>query len=171
MTQDEALAAAFGDASVERVTSVLDEAQLDEVEHLAGSRPDSALAIRHEARRDGRLVGTAWLDAHVVRTHAEVLMIVVEPDGRIRRIDVLAFHEPIDYVAPGRWLAQFEGEALDSELAVKRAIQPITGASLTARSVTAAARRTLALREVLLGAGAGAGGEAGEGGEATIAAP
>ena len=55
---------------------------------------------RYVARRGGAVVGRAYVDTHVVRTKRESLLISVDPNGRVRRIDVTAFLEPPEYVAP-----------------------------------------------------------------------
>ena len=76
-------------------------------------------------------------------------MVVVDPAGAIRRIEVLSFDEPEEYLPRPGWYAQFPGKPLDDELSLKRGIRPITGATLTARVTTDAARRCLALHRVL----------------------
>ncbi|HEX6106552.1 MAG TPA: FMN-binding protein, partial [Gemmatimonadales bacterium] len=97
--------------------------------------------------REGRPVGVAYFDSHRVRTLNEVLMIVVEPDDRIRSIEVLRFAEPPEYHASEAWLRQFEGRGLTPELSLKSAIPNMTGATLTSHAVTRAARRVLALHQ------------------------
>lgn len=149
LTVEEALALAFPGAAVERRTVFLSPAQLERVAELAGERPASAIAHPYVAVRDGELVGTAYFDAHVVRTLAETVMVTVDPEGRIGRIEVLSFDEPPDYLPRAEWYRQFEGHELDAELELRRAVRPVAGATLTARATTAAARRVLALHRVL----------------------
>lgn len=104
---------------------------------------------RYLALRDGEVIGRAYVDTHVVRTKRESLLISLETDGRVRRIDVTAFLEPPEYLPSELWRQQYHGRRLDDDLAVGRAIRPITGATLTTRAVNAAARRVLALDRVL----------------------
>ena len=47
------------------------------------------------------------------------------------------------------WYEQYEGQELDDDLALKRDIRPVTGATLTARATTEAVRRVLALHAVV----------------------
>ena len=149
LTQEEALKLAFPGAAIERRTVFLTDAETREAAALSGGPPPSALAVAYVATKDGRLAGTAYFDTHVVRTQPETLMVVVAPVGTIARIEVLSFSEPEEYLPRGHWYAQFPGKALNDELAMKRGIRPVSGATLTARATTEAARRALALHQVL----------------------
>lgn len=149
LTVEEALKLAFPGAQVERTTVFLTAAQRAEVERLAGSALDSAIVHPYRATNAGTLVGTAYFDVHLVRTLPETLMVVVDTEGRVARVEVLSFDEPPDYRPRAEWYGQFRTRALDEELALRRAIRPVTGASLTAGATTLAVRRALALHRVL----------------------
>jgi len=152
MTQPEALRLAFPEPlNLERKTAFLDEEQLKRAQELAGSEVevDQSVVTYYLASGDGAAAGVAYFDAHRVRTLPEVLMIVVTPEASIRRIEVLKFSEPPEYVAPEGWLEQFESQELTPHLLLKRSIVNMTGATLTSRAVTQASRRVLALHEVI----------------------
>jgi Na+-translocating ferredoxin:NAD+ oxidoreductase RnfG subunit len=153
LTQDEALRLAFPDAArFDRQTAFLSEAERAAAEAAAaeGIRIDRTVVTYYVARDAAdSILGVAYFDAHIVRTLDEVLMIVVGRDDTIRRIDVLRFREPPEYRAPDGWIDLLEGRALNAELSMKGDIPNITGASLTARAVTQAARRALALHGVI----------------------
>ncbi len=149
LTTDEALALAFPKCDVQRETVYLTPAQKERARMLAGTELEGAIARPWIARRDGKIVGTAYLDTHKVRTLKETLFVVVDPAGRAVRAEVLAFAEPQEYLPRASWYEKFAGRALDDELRVKRAIRPVTGASLTVTATTEAVRRVLALHTVL----------------------
>lgn len=150
LSQEEALKLAFPESKVERKTAFLTPAQQKEAKKLSGEEElPSALATYYVAARDGHEVGTAYFDTHDVRTMPETIMVVVDPAGKIARIEVLSFSEPEEYLPRPHWYEQFQGKPLDEELSMKRGIRPITGATLTARATTDAARRVLALHQVL----------------------
>ncbi|HUM01754.1 MAG TPA: FMN-binding protein [Thermoanaerobaculia bacterium] len=150
LSQEEALRLAFPGASVERKTAFLTEAEREEVARLAGGPKPAALQPYYVATKEGSITGTAYFDVHVVRTQNEVLMIVVKPDGSIGRLEVLSFFEPEEYLPRPGWYTQFPGKTLGDELSEKRAIRPVTGATLTVRATTEAARRVLALHRLLM---------------------
>ena len=151
LTVEEALALVFGDAQVEHGTVYLTDEQRAKAEELSGSELASGIAHPYIARKDGHVIGTAWIDTHRVRTLRESVMIVVAPDQRVARVELLALGEPEEYAPRPRWYAQFTGRKLDEELSTKRGIQGVTGATLTARATTAAVRRALALQRVIDG--------------------
>ncbi len=148
LTKDEALALAFKDCHIERQTLVLTEKERKQVEKESGHALASRIVHPYVATKNGKLVGTAWFDVHKVRTAREVLMLVIDPKGRIQRLEVLAFGEPKQYLPRATWYAQFIGKKLDETLSLKKGIKKITGATLTARATTQAARRVLAIRQI-----------------------
>lgn len=152
LTQEEALRLAFpAGTQVERRTAYLDEAQLGAAQRAAGAGVEvtQRVVTYYLGTRGGRPVGVAYFDSHRVRTLPEVLMIVVDPQARVQRVEVLKFGEPPEYRAPEKWLERVEGKALAPELALKRGVPNLSGATLTAEAVTAAARRVLALHGVV----------------------
>mgnify|MGYP001168045415 FL=1 len=149
VTRDEALAAVFPGAVVEAERVFLTEQQMAEITEIAGVEIESGLVARYVATRGNTVMGRAYVDTHVVRTKRESLLISLEADGSVRRVDVTAFLEPPDYLASERWLRQYSQRQLDDDLALQRAIRPIAGATLTANAANAAVRRVLAIDQVL----------------------
>jgi Na+-translocating ferredoxin:NAD+ oxidoreductase RnfG subunit len=153
LTQDEALRLAFPEpALVERHTAFLDDEDIAAARDLAGKGVELASRVvtyYTGVSDDGEVLGAAYFDSHLVRTLHEVLMIVVTPDDRIDRIEVLRFDEPPEYLVPDDWIAQLEGKALDDELSLKGSVVNMTGATLTSEAIVAAGRRALAVHAVI----------------------
>ncbi len=152
MTQEEALRLAFpAPAVVERKSAYLTEEEVAEVARLAqpGRKKDRAVITYYVGILDDRALGAAYFDAHRVRTLQEVLMVVVDPAGRVSRIEVLGFAEPPDYMAPDGWLELFAGRALEPGTSTRGDIPIITGATLTSHAVSDAVRYSLALQRVI----------------------
>lgn len=147
--EEAAVRAIFPDAErIEAKDVLLTEEMVERIEELARARVRERLVTFYTARRAGAVQGYAVIHSHVVRTKRETLSIAFEPDGRIRKIVVLAFLEPDEYRPSDRWLAQFQGKGTADRLASGDDIAPITGATLTARGVAAESRWLLrALRE------------------------
>jgi hypothetical protein len=151
LAKDEALALAFPDADrVDARSVLLTAAQKAAVEERTGAALESQLWTIYEGWRGTERQGYALIDNHVVRTLPEAVMVVLDPSGRVRRVEVLAFYEPPEYQPSERWIDQFEGRRLDDELALRRGIQGITGATMSAVAMTAGVRRMLAIFEVVV---------------------
>jgi Na+-translocating ferredoxin:NAD+ oxidoreductase RnfG subunit len=54
-------------------------------------------------------------------------------------------------MAPEGWMEQFREKTVKDEIRMKKNIDGITGATLTARAVTQCARRIMAIHQVLEG--------------------
>ena len=152
LTKDQALRLAFPEPlEIVQRTAFLSEDDLGVARNLGGRDANvrQRVVTYYVGQRDGTPVGVAYFDVHRVRTLDEALMFVVVPEAQIERIEILKFAEPPEYRAPQGWLKQFEGRVLSSRLSTRRAIVVITGATLTSEAVTRAARRILALHQVI----------------------
>jgi hypothetical protein len=149
LTVEEALDRAFPGCEIARQTVFLSEAQMAAAAERSGAPPTSALVTRHIGRRAGQVVGVAYFDTHRVRTLDETLLVVIGPGGTVTRVEVISFAEPTDYLPREGWYRQFDGRALDAELALERRIHAVTGATLSAEAATSAVRRVLALHHAI----------------------
>ena len=151
LSRNEALALAFSGADrIERLSFVLTDEQAERIEQRARAPLDSRLQTLHAGYNGDRLLGYALIDVHTVRTLPEALMVVIDPDGRLRSVRMLAFHEPGEFMPTDRWFAQFTGRELDASLQLHGRVHAIAGATLSARAVTRSVRRALAIHEVLV---------------------
>lgn len=150
LTQKQALALAFGPGlAVERRTAYLGPEQVKRARETGRVKVESRVWTYYVGVSSRGVEGYAYFETHQVRTMPETFMAVVEPDGRLRFVEILAFLEPDDYLPGARWLDLFRGRRLDSDLLVRRGIRNITGASLTSQALTEGVRRVLAVHAVL----------------------
>ena len=150
LTQPQALAIAFPKgAKVVRQAYFLTKPQVDAARKASGIDFSDQLIVRYAGYSGETLLGYAYFDTHRVRTLPETVMIVVTPDAKVSRVEILSFDEPPDYLPRERWLDQFEGRRLDNELSLSRAVRPISGASLSGRALVNASRKMLALHQVI----------------------
>ena len=150
MTQPQALASAFPNAKPTRQVHYLTPEQLAAAKKESGVEFSDRMIVRYAAPS-----GFAYFDTHRVRTLPETVMVLVTPDGKIDRVEILSFDEPPEYLPKERWLEQFDGRKLDEDLSMKRKIRPLSGASLSARAITNASRKVLALHRVIQHANGG----------------
>lgn len=148
-TEAEAAALAFAGCVVKEETAALSAEQQQRAKEAAKVDVVPAKVVRYAATKDGKVVGHAYVDRHTVRTHAQKLLIAVGTDGKVQRIEILAFEEPRQYRPRPAFHAQFEGKALADDLQPRRGIQPVAGATLTVRATVDAVRRVLAIHAQL----------------------
>lgn len=144
VSQKDALAIAFPGAAPERRTAFLTDAQAKAAEDSAQSRLESKVWTYYVSGST-----TAYFESHPVRTMNETIMVVVGDGGKVRFVEILSFAEPDEFLASKRWLVQFEGKPLNEDLAPRRALRNIAGATLTAEAVSRGVRRALAVHRVL----------------------
>ena len=150
-SQKQALAEAFPEASrIERRTLLLRAEQVAKIERLIGRRVEAKVVVIHVAYQDEKVLGYAEVAVHTVRTQPEAMLIVLSPDGRIRSVRIIAFHEPLDYLPTESWYAQFAGKGKGDGLRIGREVHGVVGATLSAQAAADGVRRMLAYWEVLL---------------------
>jgi len=138
-------------AIVSSQTAYLTDAQLSAAKALAGrsTKIESAIVPYYVAKQVKQPIHYAYLDTHLVRTLPETVMIFIDDQDTINRIEVLSFREPPDYLPKERWFQQFSGKQLSPKLSLTGEIHGITGATLTSRAQLTAVRRILALHQVI----------------------
>jgi hypothetical protein len=150
-TQKQALSEIFP-GSYQRKSIFLTEEQAQAVEKQARSRLESRIITYYEGKTsEGNPAGLAFFDTHTVRSSKEVVLVWIEPGGRVAGSEILAFFEPEDYKVRQSWLDRLIGKSYEDELTVNRDLDGVTGATLTVRSLAAAARRSLALSRLIIG--------------------
>ena len=151
LSQEEALELAFPGADrVKEQVYILKAAEKAAIEKESRSELDTELATLYSGFKGDQLMGYAFIDIHTVRTLPEAFMVVLEPDGSVRSVHVLAFYEPTEYMPTKRWYRQFDGKSLADPLRVGRDVHGVVGATLSTRAVTASVRRVLAIYDVLV---------------------
>jgi Na+-translocating ferredoxin:NAD+ oxidoreductase RnfG subunit len=155
MTQDEALKTAFPPPQTyERKTLYLDDAQAARAAREAGAPVEERVVLYYVGSEGGHVTGYAYFDTHLVRTLPETVLIRLRPDGTITAIDIVAFDEPDEYRTTPRWLQQFQGQGGAGAEDLGGKIRSLSGATLSARAVTDAAKRIVALHRLYVAPGA-----------------
>jgi hypothetical protein len=150
LSQDAALRKAFPAAQrVERKTLFLTDAQARRIQERAQARVDSLIVTYYEGMGASESLGRAFFETRIVRTMPVTFMTVVDPGGALRFVEVLAFHEPDDYLPRPAWLALYARRRLSDGLRLRRDIPNVTGASLTCHTINDGVRVSLAIDDLL----------------------
>lgn len=148
-SREEALARVYPGAAIRAERVFLTKQQIQQAAAVSEVDVPNALIARYLAIVNGKVIGRAYVDTHIVRTKNESLLICLDQSGKVKRIEVTAFLEPQEYQASPAWYGQYEGKVLENNLNLHRAIRPIAGATLTATATTRAVRRVLAIDQTL----------------------
>ena len=148
-TRDEILQSVFPGSLIQSEKVFLTKEQMQEISRIAGNQLESRLVARYVASRNSIIEGTAYIDTHLVRTKKQSLLICLNLEGKVLRVEATAFLEPREYLASKPFMDQYNGKGISRELHLNRRIRPIAGATLTVQAVNKAVRRILALDKVL----------------------
>ena len=103
----------------------------------------------YTAKKDGKVLGYGILINKKVRSKNGVVMYLIN-NGVLKGIEIIAFNEPHEYIPNKTWQEQFKDIKTDKMLQLSRDIPTITGATLSAKSVTDGSRIAFALYNALL---------------------
>ena len=147
---DEAIKTAFPKADhIKRQTYYLDKAQLNSLKKHLNIEIPSRMFIYYEAILPGNAKGYLYLDTHRVRSLYETILISINTQNTIERIEVLSFEEPPEYMASERWLQQFYKQDMSNAVNSTKKIQAITGASLTSDAISESIIRVMAIHRLV----------------------
>lgn len=148
-SRKQAIRVAFPNATkVESKNVILAVEEQKKIQQLSKVLIESRIFTYYVARKGDKIIGYAFIESHVVRTMPEAVMTVITPDGKIEKVFVLAFYEPLEYLPSELWLNQFINKTFKSEFRLNGDIQGITGATLSSRAIAKGVKRNLAFYKI-----------------------
>jgi FMN-binding domain len=149
-SKNEAMELAFGKGTqVEQLSLFPDDNQAAKIQQDAKVNLDSGLFTFYVGKAQGKILGYAAIETSTVRTQPETLMIVLTPDGELRNVYTLAFHEPPEYLPPERWFEQLYKRPL-AEMDFNKGVDGISGATLSTRAAINSIRKVMAIYQVMV---------------------
>ena len=148
-SKTEALELAFGKSPVENLSLFPEETDVTKIQSLAKTKLESGLFTFYVGKENGKILGYAAIESETVRTKPETLMIVLTPEGELRNVYMLAFHEPPEYMPPERWFESLAKRPL-SEMDFSKGVDGISGATLSTRSALNSVRKVMAIYQVMV---------------------
>jgi transcriptional regulator of nitric oxide reductase len=149
-SKNEAMELAFGKAAqIETLSLFPDDSEIAKIQEIAKTKLDSGLFSFYVGKSGEKILGYAAIETNTVRTKPETLMIVLTPEGELRNVYTLAFHEPPEYQPPERWYEQLYKRPL-SEMDFNKGVDGISGATLSTRSALTAIRKVMAMYQIMV---------------------
>lgn len=149
-SKNEAMELAFGkDSEVESLSLFPDDGEIAKIQELAKTKLESGLFTFYVGKAQQKILGYAAIETSTVRTKPETLMIVLTPEGELRNVYTLAFHEPPEYQPPQRWFEQLYQRPL-ADMDFNKGVDGISGATLSTRSALTSIRKVMAIYQVMV---------------------
>lgn len=142
LTKNEALGMYLG-KKTERATVFLTDDQVERIQQQAKAKVESKVVTYYSSSN-----GVAFFETRTIRTMPATFMVVIQPNGSVRAVEMLAFYEPEDYLPTKKWMAAFERKTLGDDLWLKRGVYNVSGATLSAQAITESVRRILATYQI-----------------------
>lgn len=149
-SKNEAMELAFGKgAQIETVSLFPDDQQTAQIQQAAKTKLESGLFTFYVGKENGKILGYAAIETLTVRTKPETLLIVLTPEGELRNVTTLAFHEPPEYQPPESWFTKLYKRPL-ADMDFNKGVDGISGATLSTRSALASIRKVMSLYQVMI---------------------
>ena len=137
-------------AQIKKKNVILTKDKAKLVQKKAKTKLKSKIFKYFIAKIDRKVVGYGILVSRKVRSKNAVTMYFIDVNGMNEGIEVIAFNEPLEFMASKKWTSQFENIPVEKKLKINKDIPTITGATLTARSLVDGSRIASAFYEVML---------------------
>ncbi len=96
------------------------------------------------AKTGNTVDGYALLDQELGKTEPITVMTAIFPNGEVQEVEILVYREPIgSEVHEKSFLKQYKGKKITDPIRLNQDIIPISGATISSRSVSQAVKRAL----------------------------
>ena len=149
-SKNEAMELAFGVGTpIEPLSLFPDEEQIVKIEQEAKIKLESGLFTFYVGKNQDKILGYAAIETSTVRTKPETLLIVLTPEGELRNVYTLAFHEPSEYEPPQAWYEKLYNKPLDN-MHFNKGIDGISGATLSTRTALSSIRKVMMIYQIMI---------------------
>lgn len=149
LTKEEALHIAMPEAQeiqVERIQ--LTPEQQQRVQAKVAEPVDTDTFFFHVGKHHGQVHGYAYITDKKGRHRPITFVVGLKADCTVRDVAIMIYREPRGYeVKEKRFLRQYQRKTVDDPIEVHRDIKNISGATISAESVSAGVREAIALCE------------------------
>jgi len=145
ITPEDALKATFGtDIEVSKKSLLLKASQAKKIEKESKTVLESKL-VRLYIAKEKTLKAYGILLNRKVRTKKTAVLYMMTPNARLKAAEIVLFQEPIEYLPTQTWIQQFNDVNDSKSLRIGQDISVITGATMSARTITDGARQAMAI--------------------------
>ncbi|MFY9143478.1 FMN-binding protein [Sulfuricurvum sp.] len=139
----------FNAKSVNVQNVILSDTQAIQLSKASQQKIDSKIYRIYVAKNEMKILGYGVLMNKKVRTKTAIALYLIDTEGKIKSIEIVAFNEPMEYLPTANWLQVFDNKSAADTLHLNQDIPTTTGATLSARAITDGAREALFLLKIL----------------------
>lgn len=133
--------------SVEKKSLILKKEEAQAIQEKAQAKLNSKIVRLYKVKEADKLVGYGVLLKRKVRTKNTAVLYMIDSNKTIKSIEIVSFKEPLEYKPNDSWKEVFTGKTSTDTLISGKDIPTISGATMSARSITDMARIALAIVE------------------------
>ncbi|WP_321778426.1 FMN-binding protein [Sulfurimonas sp.] len=146
----DAMKQSFGNsAKIVKKNIILNRKQAKSIQQTSKVKLRTKIFRTFKASTNGKILGYGVLINKKVRSKNAVILYIISKNI-LKSIEIIAFNEPHEYIPSKKWISQFQDIKTDKQLRVGRQIPTITGATMSARSITDGSRLAFAIYNELL---------------------
>jgi len=135
---------------VEPKALILTQAQFKKVRSSAKTAMDTKVYRYYNILSKAKKLGTAVLITRKVRSKKATVLYAFDNKGTLRFSEIMAFGEPPEFIPSKIWMSQLQNQKSRAKLTVGKDIPTISGATLSARTISEGARVARAIYEIVL---------------------
>ena len=149
LTKEEALNIAIPDAQSIQVEEIqLTPEQQKRVQDKVDEPIETDTFIFHVGKHNGQVDGYAYITDKKGRHRPITFIVGLKADCTVQDVAIMIYREPRGYeVKEKRFLRQYRRKSIDDPIEVHRDIKNISGATISAESVSAGVREAVAICE------------------------
>ncbi|MCB0363030.1 MAG: FMN-binding protein [Bdellovibrionales bacterium] len=151
LTPEEIIRGSFAQsASIEKLKVVLTQKEMAEVQKLAQSSLTESTLTFYLVKKDRKTLGYAGLYSSQVFKKSMTTLTILDQQGTLLGVEIMAFHEHPEYLPPKKWFEFFRDKDIKQELKAGQDVPIVTGATLTTQKISQASRLIRAIWQVKL---------------------
>lgn len=137
----DAMQSAYPNAStIKKKNFILSTSDATTISQASKTKLNSKIFKVFIAKNADKIIGYGILINKKVRSKNAVVMYFINTNSILQGIEIIAFNEPLEYIPSATWNTQFQNISTNKMLRISKEIPTITGATLSARSITNGSR-------------------------------
>lgn len=150
-TVDEVIHSAFKKVSkIEAKRLILTSKQFTQIKAKAKASIPTKVYRYYTVMKGSKQIGTGVLITRKVRSKKATVLYLFDNNAKLKVTEIMAFSEPPEFIPSKIWMSQLQNQKASARLTVGKDIPTISGATLSARSVSDGARVARAIYQIVL---------------------